>query len=197
MIAAMPNAADTASRDQANSSRQRLEEDAEGVDEQRREADEDADGRRGGDAPALVAQGCLRRRGRVRTPISILCRRAPSAERERRAPTRALERRTPNAERLEDQLHRELQQPRRARGERCGRSSPSSGRATGRPKFGVVGDVERFGAELQPRAGRQREGAHQRDVDVGVGRAARDVAAGVAELAGLRQRVQALERVDG
>ena len=42
----------------------RLEEDAEGVDEHRGEADEDAEGRRRGDAPAFVADAVLVERGR-------------------------------------------------------------------------------------------------------------------------------------
>ena len=171
----MPNAAETASRDQRELLGQRLQEDAEGVDEQRREADEDADAGGGGDAPAFVGRSCSLRAGPGRW--------------RRRSPCLG-----PRRLRLEDQLQRELHQPRRP-----GREDAAEVRRVEvghrQAEVDVVEHVEHLGAELQPRVAATAAKSRTSDTStLVIAGPARDVAAGVAELAGLRLDVEPLER---
>ena len=63
----------------------------------------------------------------------------------------------------------------------------------GKPEIRVVRQVEGFGAKLEAQGFGELELAGQRRVQIAEGLAARDVAAGIAELAGLGYRIEALE----
>ena len=151
--------------------RDRLEEDAERVDQDRGEADQHPERRSGGDAPPLVAGRPL-----VERPA-----------RSRRRSWRLGDTRTPAG-------------PRTAAGaaSRPTRMRPKLAElrsATGRPKLAWLARLK-ASARNCSRASRPVSAnvPDQRQIDVGEGRAARDVAAGVAELPGLRLRIEALER---
>lgn len=57
----------------------------------------------------------------------------------------------------------------------------------------MIGDVETFGAELQTKVLREREGLQEREIDVCDARAAHHVAPFIPELSGLRDRIESLK----
>ena len=61
-------------------------------------------------------------------------------------------------------------------------------------EIGVIREIENLSPELDPQATIDGKGTDERHVDVGVRRSARDIAAGIAELAGLRLRIETFER---